>query len=86
MTKVYSNDGLEIGQFDGRFVYDRAGTRCYWIDDNEVFSLPPVELEDDLSVRAAIKVAVLTDGVAIDPDGASVFSLNRPSLDSQSNN
>ena len=77
MTTVYDSEGHEIGQFDGRFVYDRTSTKCYWIDDGEVFSMPPIHLESGSSTRAAIKVADLTNGVAIDSDGATVFSLQK---------
>lgn len=75
MTPVYDCEGNEMGQFDGRFVYDRMGTKCYWIDDREVFSMPPIHRENELGSRAAIKVAVLSDRVAIDSEGATVFTL-----------
>ena len=77
MTSVYDSEGYEIGLFDGRFVYDRLGTKCYWIDDGEVFSMPPIHLEREPSTRAAIKIADLINGTAVDPHDAIVFSLRK---------
>ena len=76
MKTVYDSVGGELGKFDGRFVFDSADTKRYWIDGNEVFSMPPLDLDGQSSVRAAIKVADLIDGVAIDSDGTTVFRLS----------
>lgn len=75
MTTVYNNEGNEVGQYDGKFVYDPIGTKCYWIEDGEVFSMPPTHRENELSSRANIKVATLINGLAIDSDGVAVFAL-----------
>jgi hypothetical protein len=75
MTTVRDSAGNEIGHCDGRFVYDRVGERRYWIDDGDVFSMPPIDREDDIGTRAVVKIAVLTDGIAIDDNGATVFIL-----------
>lgn len=75
MIPVYDSDGMKVGQYDGRFVYSDIGERLYWIDDGEVFSIFPINREVELGVRANIKIADLTDGVAIDSKGATIFTL-----------
>lgn len=75
MIKVHDSDGNDIGHYDGRFVYDRIGTKCYWIEEGEVFSLPPIDRGEEPGTRAAIKIATLTDGVALDDQGKTIFTL-----------
>ena len=75
MTSVYDSEGNKVGQYDGRFVYGVFGEKLYWIDDGEVFSMPPINREDELGARAPIKIADLTDGVATDSKGATIFTL-----------
>lgn len=75
MTAVHDNEGNEIGKYDGRFVYDRLGEKLYWIDDGEVFSMPRVNREDELGARAAVKIAEISNRVAIDSQGETVFTL-----------
>jgi len=75
MTKVYDSKGNEIGQFDGRFVYGSIGEKCYWINDEDVFSMPPINRENELGGRANIWIANLSGKVAIDLEGATLFTL-----------
>ncbi len=75
MTTAYDAKGLKIGRFDGKFVYDLENTKCYWVDDNEVFSISRHHREDDLSKRTHIKIADISDGTAITPDGNTLFTL-----------
>ena len=75
MTPVYDSNGNKIGQYDGRFVYGSIGEKLYWIDGGEVFSMPPINCEDDSGARATVKIADLTDRVAIDAKGETIFTL-----------
>lgn len=77
MIAVCDNKEREIGQFDGRFVYDLTGERLYWIDDGEVFSLPSIHRAAEPGDRSTIRIAVLTNKAAIDDNGAIIFKLQQ---------
>ncbi len=66
MRAIYDVDRIEIGSFDGRFVYAKNGKRLYWIDDGEVFSLPPRDSDDFPKRLPCVKVGRLVDDQVID--------------------
>lgn len=75
MIKVHDSEGNDIGQYDGRFVYDRNGEKRYWIEGGDVFSIPQMDRKDGQGARANVQVATLAGRVAIDEDGVTVFTL-----------
>lgn len=75
MTPVYDNKKIEMGRYDGRFVYNSIGEKIYWVDGDEVFSMPPINREGEIGVRAAVKIADIVERVAIDSRGATVFTI-----------
>lgn len=75
MTPVCDSEGNRIGRFDGRFVYDKSGKKIYWIDGQDVFSVPATDREYKLGARASIKIADLVHRAAVDSEGVTIFTL-----------
>lgn len=81
VEKAYNKDGGEIGQFDGRFVRDTHGEKLYLILGEDVFSVPHKDTETHFGRSACLGIGRLSGEVAIDEEGAIVFTTNRKLLD-----
>lgn len=75
-TYVFNVKGEQIGWFDGRFVRDHAGQVLYWIEDNEIFSVPRNDDERSPGAHGAIKLGDIVKGAATTSDGDVFFTFS----------
>jgi hypothetical protein len=75
MKTVNDRNGNRMGEFDGRFVYSSSFEKIYWVEENEVFSMPQSNEYLPRGRMPAALIGKFIGGVATDLDGSIMFSL-----------
>ena len=74
MINVYDGLGVEIGGLEGAFVVSSSGERIYWIDNEEVFSIPDHSAESLLARNPSIRIGTFDGTTAKGNDGETFFT------------
>lgn len=76
MIKAYNKFGSEIGTFDGRFVFDSYGERLYWVEGQDVFSVPHKDIESHLAHPPCLGIGEFDGESATNEVGEIIFVTN----------
>ncbi len=76
MIKAYDKFGVELGAFDGRFVFDLHGEKLYWIEGWDVFSVPNKNTDSHLNNPPCLGIGEFNGEIAKDGAGEIIFLTN----------
>lgn len=76
MIKAYDKIGVELGTFDGRFVFDRHGEKLYWVEGRDVFSVPNKNTDSHLDNSPCLGIGKFNGEIAKDDAGEIIFLTN----------
>jgi len=69
MRAVKNQDGRRIWKFDGNFVYNDSLERIYWVQGNDIFSLPQNDPHFPSGRAPAMLMGSISNGTAEAMDG-----------------